>query len=502
MLRTLLFASLLAIMMACGGKSDQTSESGNSPSEIEEVENDASEAEMPEEEAEIPKSVSAPNGKTLALRAAYVTSQAMPHAQNGVQQLFDGDPATMWKTMPGAGPDEGVMLYFDPAQRIDYLQLTPKSSSSDVSAAGVQIYVDGQPYTRHYFSAGNAVPIENEDVNSIFIRFVEVRGMQVVHNDDPGWILANAWEPKAWLGISEIGLLDQNRSPYELVLPKQAQGTATASSTLEPKTAYGVRNLFDARSEFAWVEGADGLGKGTTLTFTFKQPQTISKLRIRNGFQRSPVHFSDNARLKSAEFGNGTITETLQVADRAEEQVLALSTPMTGTTFTLTIGEGYPGAKYKDLCISELTFVGPEGFITMVDAEAEQPKRDLLAQAKGTPLEQLLDRRLNNTVEEMEGYDRSLVLRSDYTFVLYERTWMGEDEEERLADGNWEIREISPTEVKIRIFGKLVDVSRVFDYYAGDFEESFQRIFQDVVTISETTLKGDRFVDEYFILKP
>src|SRR5882672_799110 len=49
----------------------------------------------------------------ITLKGIYATSTQIPHAKFSYQNLFDGDKSTYWSTMPGAGPDEGIMLYFD-----------------------------------------------------------------------------------------------------------------------------------------------------------------------------------------------------------------------------------------------------------------------------------------------------------------------------------------------------------------------------------------------------
>ena len=43
----------------------------------------------------------------------YATSTALPFSTYGASNLFDGDLSTTWKTVPGSGPEEGVMIYYN-----------------------------------------------------------------------------------------------------------------------------------------------------------------------------------------------------------------------------------------------------------------------------------------------------------------------------------------------------------------------------------------------------
>jgi hypothetical protein len=42
----------------------------------------------------------------------YATSTAFPFQQFEVELIFDGDKTTYWRTPTGAGPNEGIMIYF------------------------------------------------------------------------------------------------------------------------------------------------------------------------------------------------------------------------------------------------------------------------------------------------------------------------------------------------------------------------------------------------------
>ena len=68
---------------------------------------------------------------------------------------------------------------------------------------------------------------------------------------------------------------------------------------------------------------------------------------------------------------------------------------------------------------------------------------------------------------------RSIILRSDGTFVIYLlETENAQDELDEasfvsIADGNWEILSADANKAKIKIFGKLLDASAIEAYYGG-----------------------------------
>jgi len=95
----------------------------------------------------------------------------------------------------------------------------------------------------------------------------------------------------------------------------------------------------------------------------------------------------------------------------------------------------------------------------------------LLKKAKGNILKKVLDRRVANEQIDMDELNSSLILRSDYTFVFYQLNKVGvsagNETTETIADGNWEIKELSQEGATIRIFGKLARQSQIQNYYTA-----------------------------------
>src|SRR5262249_16999752 len=145
------------------------------------------------------------------------------------------------------------------------------------------------------------------------------------------------------------------------------------------------------------------------------------------------------------EFGlkNGAkSTYTLQ--DSMEPQEIKLSETLSGKEFVLTVLEVFPGKDYKDLVVSEILFFNESVPFVIRNGDAEETVKSLMTKTKGSVLENYIDKRLKNTIASYDfSVEKSLILRSNKTFVLYEHAsssdGSGEETKETVADGNWEI---------------------------------------------------------------
>lgn len=501
----LCFVLLLSLFISC----DSSNKKNQSSSDEEAVEEMAEEMmeETPEKvEAETvaeDNSEIIPNnkqGKPTRLSGVYVTSIKTPHSRHQYNHLFDNDESTYWASMPGAGPDEGIMIYFDKPVDISTMYLNQIKGKAYANIKHISLYINGSPEGNKKVSADGII-IDRDNVSSLYIRFYLLD-----HNEtknDPNYLLHEIFDPKKSVALSEIVLYSDEKR-LQLIPPKIVSGKLTASSTLMPKEAYGIHNLMDSRKEFAWVEGANGFGIGETITAEFDSPQMITGIKINNGFQRSDKHFQANARLQTAVFRDEKGNENkVNIKDVMGMQRIEFDKPLQGKKITMTIEKAYKGTAYEDLVISEMKFFNEEQDIIVADNATESIKKGLQQKAKTTVLASILDRRVLNKIEDMEGFVNSFILRSDHTFVAYLKSWdeSGEVEQqsEKIADGNWEIREIADDMVKIRVFGKLANVSTTFDYYAGNSKDSYLQIFQDFVTIEKDKLSGEKFIDEFKI---
>src|SRR5207302_6829378 len=122
------------------------------------------------------------------------------------------------------------------------------------------------------------------------------------------------FEKNVDLCIAKIRLLDRNSKALEVKTPRVAEGTAIATSTLDPALSYDVMNLFDSRFEYAWASNKQATG--VNIKFSFANEETIEKIMIWNGYQRSDVHCQANSRVKTMQLeGDNGYKATVTVAD-------------------------------------------------------------------------------------------------------------------------------------------------------------------------------------------
>lgn len=448
---------------------------------------------------------SGPEAKeVIYMEGVYATSTLLPLAQYGVENVFDDDTTTYWATAKGAGPDEGLMLYFPAKTYVKELVLKQAENDDLATVQEITVYADGQRVES--FDASQPVKIE-KDVTALFIKIASADQSStedLVKEGGDETLSTETFDSKFSVGIADLKLFN-NEGPLKVHAPLAVAGAITASSTLKPAEAYAPSMLFDSRKEFVWAEGAAGTGENEKLTFTFGADQRISAVKIWNGYQRSEKHFTSNARVKSFEFGlkNGAKAK-YTIEDSMEPQLVTLGEPLTGKEFELTVLEAVPGSAYKDLVISEVLFFDQATPVLIRDdGKAEENIKSLIASTRGSLMESFVDRRLKNHQETPYATsDKSLILRSNKTFVLYEHTTSSdasrEENSEIVADGNWEIVEQQGNYARVRIFGKLINLSETVDYYKGNTQSSFVKIFQDNLTITPAEVKGEKYVDTFY----
>lgn len=470
---------LLALLPACGG--DQASKPNDKT-------------------APPPTATPADNRPPTYLDGVYATSE---RAGQEIQNLFDDNPATGWQTLAGAGPDEGIMLYFAKPTPLQAVELTPLEGAF-AEGAITQLYVNGQMDGSGAPGAKIELDPAAKPVRSLFIRFSTTGKEQTSTRKDGETDISMASFPQnASIGLADLKVYHASGQTLRLVPPTRIRGKISASSTLAPEAAYSPANLSDARKEFVWVEGnTTNSGEGEFLRFEFEQAVHITAVQVWNGYQRSEEHRKANARIRDFEFGaNGSPAAAYTLGDYGSGQKVELKTPAQGNVFTLKIKSIYPGNRYKDLAVSDIVFYdGAQPFVLQSSLPA-QYQTALRAQSAASPLAALLNRRISNSLQEpLGGIQQSIILRADGTFVLYSAD-IGEDgaESETLADGNWELLEADAQSARLKVFGKWYDMTLVAEYYKGSSQREVTKIFNDVLLIENGQLKGGKMIGTFYL---
>lgn len=440
--------------------------------------------------------------EAIYLEGIYATATRLPLRDFAIDHLFDGDSTTYWSTPVGAGPDEGFVLYFPSPTHIREIELNQAAGNELATITEVSIYADGHPLGD--FSPSLPVKID-KTLTSMFVKITttDKEKVEYLTSEKQEDLSLERFDDRSSIGLSDISFFGE-QGLLRVKPPLTARGSVTASSVLEPKDAYAAEQLFDSRREFVWAEGTEGSGENQQLIFNVSKEKQISSLKIWNGYQRSEKHFSSNARIKSFEFGSKAgkkFTYTLE--DKIGPQMVSLDEPVKGKDFEFTILEVYPGKVYQDLAVSELLFFDGTVPFVIRDETTEEALNALASSAKGSVLESYLDKRLKNVIEYPDfSSERSLILRSNRTFVLYDHTNASDDSREIdkqvVADGNWELLEQGNGYAKVRIFGKLFNLSETLEYYKGNATKEFVTIFQDNLNITPDGIKGEKFVEAFY----
>jgi hypothetical protein len=423
----------------------------------------------------------------IALEGFYATSINLPHSKFGPENLFDNGENSVWQTMPGAGPDEGVYLSFESA--ISVLKVIVKTQNLQ-PVNYVRLYVNGTETRDYKFNEEIRI---GKNVKTLYFRLIRGEGIETTQN----------------VSVSEIEIYDDSDSRYNLIPPQKYSGSITASSSLSPVESYNVDFLFDSRPDFGWADGnPDKTGNGEFLQFDFDSEVTIDSLKIWNGYQRSDVHFNANERINTFEFGltNGETTSYTFKDDKVER--IVLSSPLKGKSFIFKVSDIIPGDKYKDLVISEIRFFNGEKSFVMDTGNVEKRKSELLAQAKSRALiNPIIDRRLNYVAgETADSYlEQSLILRSNGSFILWFLEESPDSSKTRYADGNWQLM----SDNQIKIFGRLhtidqfIDIEEYDPYGGGDSgpqaaEINSIQIFSDTLTIDSAYVNSGKSLFDPF----
>jgi hypothetical protein len=485
-LHSVLLSAFVAVMIAgCGGNTKTKTNNDTAT-----IKPDVKEEVLPE--------------NPLFLEGIYATSVNMPEEKYNTDKLFDNSE-DFWATMPGAGPDEGVMLYLPKTTELSKIEVSFSGDASLEKIVKIGLYIDGTD-VKTLTAKDNTYSKFKGAVSSIFLRVVKTENIETSKPTQIDYVLTtstSSFNSDKSVGIDEIILYDKEGKKYGIVPPKKVKGEVIASTVLEPVTAYNPEFLFDSRFDYGWAEGnQSNSGVGEIIEFNFDETVSINKLKIWNGFQRSKSHFQSNARVKKFSFGvKGKPLSTYELKDKEAPQEVVMNNTLSGKDFVFKVEEVYEGSKYQDLVISEMRLFDGKRWFIPTTTGIEKKKKQLIDKVKGNILEKMLDKWIFEEIIE-EDYlitNQSLILRSNQSFVIWQQE-TNKDQTDGFAkqtvmDGNWEIISMDQNSAKIKIFGKRKILSVGYGNYKGVEDEANTTIFSDVLTISPKLIKGEKFFD-------
>ncbi|MBR1759267.1 MAG: zinc ribbon domain-containing protein [Lachnospiraceae bacterium] len=117
-----------------------------------------------------------------------------------------------------------------------------------------------------------------------------------------------------------------------------------------------AKNIIDGSLDHAWVENGAGQGEGEWVRLEFDDVYTVSGFKIYAGYQKSDKTYYNNsrpARLRVSFSDGSSVDVTLE--DYFGEQDVKFGFEVETSSITFKILSVYPGEKYEDTCISEIS---------------------------------------------------------------------------------------------------------------------------------------------------
>ena len=474
------------LLLSCSSSSEVPEQNSDSSSSINSIETTS------------PKNNKYDNNEAIIIERVFATNTDFTRESNNVLNCFDNDENSYWSTPLGSGPEEGIMIYLKDAVFLDRIAIKDKDGNN---INDIVVYGNGE--------SNQGSRMLEKSVSSIFIKAPKTYNSK--YNNQ-------RWEypSDASFNISEIIFFKKGTEKYEVLTPAMVKGTVTASSELQPALAYGASNLVDGSKESAWAENVDGNGIGETIIFNLSENISFDKIKIWNGYHRSSEHRTANASLNQFELIiDGKSIGEFKAKNSSKANEIKLDHSYSGKTIQIKVASAHEGKKYKDLVISEILFYETNKPY-LITTTSEEERVNETKGINNAILNTVIDRNINITQSESENIEginrytyetRSIILRSNNTFVLYETSSesindyasmkASEKEKEVIADGNWEYKSGNHKEVELRIFGKKIQPESFEEMYVGTSYKESLNIFQDYITITNTELKGRKVVSSF-----
>ena len=140
---------------------------------------------------------------------------------------------------------------------------------------------------------------------------------------------------------------------------------AASSAYFVGRESHPAVDAFDGDLATAWNDGVEGEGRGQWIEATFDNPQQILGFRITLGYQyvsrRGTDLFTANARIRTLRvLGDGREIGRWSASD-GQRDLFVTGLDITARAYRFEVIDVWPGARFQDVCVSEVAFVGPPG---------------------------------------------------------------------------------------------------------------------------------------------
>lgn len=438
--------------------------------------------------------------KILSANATSSSEDSLP-----ITYLLDNSREGYWKPKTlDSGTNEGLFFEFQDPSLIDRIEIKVKKGAKGFA---IDYYMDGKKNvlknqtktTNKNENSSNdqmAYGIENIDKNGDRLFILGAKKWYSKENLGPFNIAVKSFFIRITSAVPDAAIVSvrfyrkENKEPLMINVPVYVKGKVNATSTLNPETAYNVRNLFDSRVDFAWsIDGSKTSGIGESINISLDNPKNLSGLMIWNGYQRSDTHYYANSRPSLLKVViNDSLEFPVKLQDKMGSQLVLFPSIAKNVKKISLVTDGvFLGKSYKDMVISELRLVDDNNNAIILDTPA------LNIDLKNTKIQGMANLTLepfmlgifmkdtkiqewySNTYEASYEYPhKSIRFRSNGSFVCYAK-------DGQIMEGNWE-----PTTNGVRIFGKKYTTTT--NYYNSIYlqemkEKTAVKIFQENITV-------------------
>lgn len=118
---------------------------------------------------------------------------------------------------------------------------------------------------------------------------------------------------------------------------------------------YNVENLLDKNITTAWCSDGNKTAKPWFSIVT--DDSAINGIVIFNGYTKNEKTFKNNARVKTVSlYSSGRMIGRFTLKDSMLPQLINMKNLSKNKEYYFYIEDAYPGEKYKDICLSEISF--------------------------------------------------------------------------------------------------------------------------------------------------
>lgn len=490
----------LVLILSCGKKEESSQPAPETTSSTEAVE------KAPEDSTINAKWF---DSQRIAATNLYATSTVDNYTDFGSHKTLDGDNSTYWKSRPGAGYGDGIMIQLSEDCIISSIKIKQPDSEEFNKILSFQVFINGIDLGSSESEFNN---IDGElRAKYIYIRINFVDSTKSVNKGENRFVFLESSKPVA---ISEIiidGESNEGESiPSPLPVKRLIPGTVKASSTLYPLSAYNADFLFDSRASFAWVEGKKSAGEGEELTFSFSEGnRTLKGIIIQPGYHRSVPHLESNAAPDKVEIYNGSELigtydlENIKDVESSSDligswQYLEFPEEIETSKLKMKIVSVRDGGRYKDLAISELAFIDSNNNILAIRSKnVSKFINTNVSKTNGTILEKLMNKYFE-VIHLPSSVKNSFLLRTNGSFVITSDSEQYGGNQSSftsvIMDGGWTLVSADSEKAVIKIFGKIIRQSESYVRYEGTSKTERVVLFSDTLTITAESIQGKKTI--------